>query len=154
MTTARACQHPHDLGHQNPSTPGRGAQPGCLDDRGAEAVRLLEDDVPCADPDPHLQRHVARTRPVAAVESLLNRHGGGQGVGRSGEGGHHAVTEVLDQPPPVRLDRARDQPVVVPAKLIGCVLAEPGAEFGRLHQIREENDGGRPAGTVRQRLQR
>jgi hypothetical protein len=114
MTSGRAGQCPDDLGDEDSSAPGGCTQPGRLDDGRPEAVLPLEGDVPGADSDPHLERRVARTRPVVAVECLLGRHGRGERVGRAAEGGHHAVPEVLDQPPPVRLDRARDQPVVVP----------------------------------------
>lgn len=143
MTTRRASEQTHDLAHQNLSAAGRGTQPGRLNDRRGKAVLLLERDVPRTDPDAHLQRHVARTRLVVAIESLLDRHGGSERVRRSCKGGHDPVTEVLDEPSPLCLDRASDEPIVLLAKLLGRVLAQPGPKLGRPDQIREDHDRGR-----------
>jgi hypothetical protein len=75
-------------------------------------------------------------------DRLLDRHRRVHCVGRSGERGHDPVTEILDDLSPVRLDDARQQPVVLVAQLLGRVLAQPRTELGRPHQVREEDDGG------------
>ena len=124
MATACTGQEPHDLGHENLAAAGGGAQAGRLDHRRAEAVPLFKGDVPRAGPDPHLQRHAAGPRSVVAVEGLLDRHRRSQRVGGAGEGGHHPVAEVLDQPAPVALDCIGDQPVVGTAERLGGVVAE------------------------------
>jgi hypothetical protein len=77
-----------------------------------------------------------------AVEDLLDTYRGRERIRRSHEGRHDAITEVLDQPSPIRLDRTRHQAIVLAANHFSRLLAEPGPEFRRADQIREQHDGG------------
>ena len=69
---------------------------------------------------------------------------------RPGAAGNAALVALLEARDPdtlfliltPRLDRAPRQRVVLVSELFGGVLAQPGPELGRPHQIREQNDGG------------
>src|SRR5581483_8611480 len=140
----RSGQPAHDLGDEHLAAAGSGTEPGGLDDRGAETVALLQDDVAGAQPDPHLPGGRAPVRPALPFQRLLDADRRGHRLRSPGEDRHDAVTEFLDHPPPVGVDDVGHQPVVLATGGLGGVIAQPRPQGGRTHQVREEDDGRRP----------
>ena len=64
------------------------------------------------------------------IEGLLDGCRRPDGVGRSGEGGHEPVTETLDQPAGMALDRPGHQPVMCVTEVLGGLLAEGATVTG------------------------
>jgi hypothetical protein len=114
---------PDDLRGQDLPALGGGAEPGRLDDRSAEAVVILEDDVTGADPDANAQRRAAG--PVVALDGLLDGYRRRHRIRRPAERGHEAVAQVLHHGSGAPFDGAGHQGIVLTAELLGRGLTQP-----------------------------
>ena len=132
-----AGQHPHHLGHEDLGTLGRRAQPGRLDDRGAEAVTGIPGDIAGADADAH-HLPAAGVR-LPRVHRLLHLDGGGDCIGRAGEGREDPVAEALHDRPAAPLDDLDEESIVGLAEPVGRVLTDSGAQGRRPHQVGDED---------------
>ena len=91
VATRRSRKQPNDLGGEDLSALCSGTEPRRLDDRGAVHVVVFHCHVTGGYPDSDPGGHRRLGGAVVAVDDLLNRHGGRDGVGSGGERGHDAV---------------------------------------------------------------
>ena len=146
VSAARAGQDPHHLGGQDGAPIGRGTQPRRLDHRGAVDVVVFERHVAGRQPDPDGQHDLPLGGPVHPVDRLLDGDGGGHRIGRSGEDGHDAVAQALDDPAGIPLHRLRQDPVVGAPQLVGGLVSQPAPQLRGTDEVGEEHRGRRPGG--------
>ena len=126
----------HRLGDEDLSAARRLAQARRLDDGRAEPVARLTDGVADGDPDLDVQRR--RSLAVAALDPLLHPDRTVHRRGHPVEGGHDAVSEVLDLlATAVRDCVAEDAEVLAPQRI--GVLRPQARRVGRgSNEVRED----------------
>ena len=128
----------HDLSGQDLAALGEVAEPCCFDHRIAEVVAVLFGGLSGGDADPDGQLGVGLA-PIVALDRLLHSGCAAERVAETGERNHEAVTEVLHLGPAGALDRASQEREVHVAKFLSRTGSETRGEFGRAHEIREQD---------------
>lgn len=130
-----ARQETHHLADEHLAAGGRVAESFGFHDRSAEAVALL----PChvAGREPHAQTQRFRGTTVEPVDGPLHAERAGDGIGGGPEGGHEPVAHPLDLDALVGHHGVGEQCIVLPAKLVGQVVAQPAPQLGGAHQVGE-----------------
>ena len=134
-----------DLDHVGADDPVRlreVAEARGLHDRRTEEVAVVVARVAEADPDPHRERLGVDGMTVAALDLLLDLDAACEGFRGTGERGHAAVAGPLHDFAVVAGYRAGDDRIVLSAQLVGGVVTEATALFGRTDEV-GEHDGPR-----------
>jgi len=120
------------------SAVAQGAQSGGLDDRVAEVIAVLRDDLATAEADPEPDSRVEAIA-VVQIDSLLHRDSACQRSRRRAEDRHQAVAQVLDLLASGLGHRLAQDREMAPPHLVGVFGRLTVGQLRRPDDVREED---------------